>query len=222
MKQTTKEGPVGTVTRTALFAKPEVKETLVELRRVVRNALPDAGFAEREEAMLAIFDEAGRGVLEEDLQAIADDFGDRLLVAGVEYKRHHGGVSKYHCLSGILCIRRHTYRRTGTRNGRTVVPLELVTGLAEGATPALAYNVMHGYGQRDMRQHAEALLAAHRLAPPRATLERMAKRLAQPFQGVRFEVFFAFASSRAVDTCVSLANRVRLGTGFFTPRGCRL
>ena len=35
------------------------------------------------------------------------------------------------------------------------------------------------YGQHDMRQHAESLAAAHRVPPPRATLERMAKRLAK-------------------------------------------
>jgi hypothetical protein len=67
----------------------------------------------------------------------------------------------------------------GVHNGPTVVPLELLAGLAEGATPALAYNVLHGYGQRDMRQHAESLTAAHRVPPPRATLERLAKRLAK-------------------------------------------
>jgi len=56
--------------------------------------------------------------------------------------------------------------------------MELVAGVVEGATPALGYNVAHGYAQHDMRQHGEALAAAHRVPPPRATLERMAKRIA--------------------------------------------
>src|SRR5690606_28120811 len=47
--------------------------------------------------------------------------------------------------------------------------------LVEGATPALAYNVAHGYGQHDMRLHGEMLLMAHRQPPSRATLERLAK-----------------------------------------------
>jgi len=166
------------VTRTEFFAKAEVREVLAELRNGVRRVLPDGDFGAREAAMLALLDEAGRGLLEEELQALADGFGERLLVDGVEYKKHEPGTGKYHCLSGPLRICRATYRPVEVRNGPTVVPLELAAGLAEGATPALAYNVAHGYGQRDMRQHAESLVAAHRTPPPRATLERMAKRLA--------------------------------------------
>ena len=168
-----------TVTRTEFFAKPEVKEALVQLKDAARRALPTASFAEREEAMLALFEEAGRSWVEEELQALADGFGDRVLVGGVEYKKHEPGTRQYYCLGGTIRVRRSSYRRVGVHNGPTVVPLELLAGLTEGATPALAYNVLHGYGQRDMRQHAETLTAAHRVPPPRATLERLAKRLAK-------------------------------------------
>jgi hypothetical protein len=165
--------------RTEFLAKDEVKQALSELKNAARGALPTASFAEREEAMLVLLGEVGRGLLEEDLQCLADGFGDRLLVDGLEYKRHEPGKVQYYSLGGLLHVRRDSYRRVGVHNGPTVVPLELVAGLAEGATPALAYNVLHGYGQRDMRQHAETLAAAHRMPPPRATLERMAKRLAK-------------------------------------------
>lgn len=167
-----------TVNRIALFAKREVKDVLEELRNAARRALPDGDFAEREAVLLAVLDEAGRGLLEEDLQAIADGLDERLRIDGVEHKQHQPGSARYYCLSGILQVDRYTYRPVNVRNGPTVVPLELVAGLAEGATPALAYNVAHGYGQHDMRLHGEALEAAHRAPPPRATLERMAKRLA--------------------------------------------
>jgi len=43
--------------------------------------------------------------------------------------------------------------------------------------------------------------------------------MSQPFQGL---FSLAFASKRKVETCVSSANRVRLGTGFLGPRGWRL
>lgn len=168
-----------TLTRTEFFAKPEVKEALKKLKIAAREALPATGFAQREEAMLAIFEEAQRGLVEEELQGLADGFGGLLLIGGVEYKQHEPGLVQYYCLGGTIRVRRYTYRRINVRNGPTVVPLELVAGLAEGATPALAYNVLHGYGQRDMRQHREALAAAHRVPPARATLERMAKRLAK-------------------------------------------
>lgn len=168
-----------TVTRTAFLAKPEVKETLERLRREVRAALPGGNFRMREESLLAILEETMRSTLEEELQAVADGLGERLEVDGVAYKKHQPGVGKYHCLGGVLHVARDTYRQVGVHNGATVVPLELIAGLAEGATPALGYNIVHGYAQRDTRQHAESLIAAHRTPPPRATLERMAKRLAQ-------------------------------------------
>lgn len=170
---------MGTLTRSEFLAKDEVKQALSELKNAVRRALPESSFAEREVAALMLLDEAGRGLLEEELQSLADGFGAQLLVDGVEYKQHEPGQVQYYSLGGTLHVRRHSYRLVGKHNGPTVVPLELVAGMAEGATPALAYNVLHGYGQQDMRQHAEALAAAHRVPPPRATLERMAKRLAK-------------------------------------------
>lgn len=170
---------MNSVTRAEFFAKPEVQEVLGQLKEAARRALPGSSFAEREAAILALFDEAGRSLLEEELQVLADGFGNRLLVDGAEYKQHELGTVQYYSLGGPLQVRRHSYRLVGIHNGPTVVPLELMAGLAEGATPALAYNVLHGYAQRDMRQHAEALSAAHRVPPPRATLERMAKRLAK-------------------------------------------
>jgi hypothetical protein len=168
-----------TLTRSEFLAKDEMKQALAELKNAARRALPAGNFAEREAAALMLLEEAGRSLLEDELQSLADGCAARLLVDGVEYKQHEPGQVQYYSLGGTLLVRRYSYRRVGIHNGPTVVPLELVAGLAEGATPALAYNVLHGYGQRDMRQHADALGAAHRVAPPRATLERMAKRLAK-------------------------------------------
>jgi hypothetical protein len=164
--------------REKLLAKPEMKRALAKIQQVVRDVLPAEDFAEQERVTLTLLDEASRGVLEEQLRKIAGSFGDEVLVEGVPYKRHQPGTWTYHGLSGRLEVPRDTYRQKGVRNGPTVVPLELVAGIVEGATPALAYNVAHGYAQHDMRQHGDALSAAHRVPPPRATLERLAKRIA--------------------------------------------
>jgi len=59
-----------TVTRTEFFAKPEVHAALVTVKEAARRALPAASFAQREAAILALFEEAGRGLLEEDLQSL--------------------------------------------------------------------------------------------------------------------------------------------------------
>lgn len=165
--------------RSGVLAKPEVKEAMSQIRVALHNALPDASFGEREAQALAISNEAVRELLQEDLQAMSDGFGDEVLVDGVPYKEHAPGADTYHSLCGPLEVRRPSFRRMGMHNGPIVIALELAAGLVEGATPALAYSVAHGYAQHDMRTHAETLEAAHRLAPSRTTLERIAKRIAE-------------------------------------------
>lgn len=158
-----------------LIAKPEVKSAVDQMQLVLREALPAGSFAEREAAALAISNEVVRGVLMADLQAISDGFAVELLVDGEAYKRHELGTGQYHSLCGLLPVQRYTYRQIGVRNGPTVVPLELVAGLVEGATPALAYDIAHGYAQHDMRVHERTLRTAHRVPPSRTTLERIAQ-----------------------------------------------
>lgn len=95
-----------TLTRTEFLAKPEVTDALTRLKETARRALPDASFAEREEALLTLFEEAGRRLLEDELQSLADGLGDRVLVGGVEYKRHELGTVQYYCLLDPLHIER--------------------------------------------------------------------------------------------------------------------
>jgi hypothetical protein len=166
------------VNRSELFARPEVKKAVSEMRGALRRAVPEASFGEREAHALAISDEAVRGLLQEDLQTIAGGFGDEILVDGVLHKRHEPGTDTYHSLCGPLEVRRPSYRRVGVHNGPIVIALELAAGLIEGATPARAYNVTHGYTQHDMRVHLETLETAYRMPPSRTTLERIAKRVA--------------------------------------------
>jgi hypothetical protein len=170
-----------TVTRTAYLAKPEVQRVVSRLQAELK-ALPEGSFAEREVAMLVVCGEAGRAFLEDELQALADGCTARVLVNGQEHKVHEDGAATYYSLVGAVKIRRCTYRQVGVRNGPTVVVLELVAGIVEGATPALAYDVAQGYAEHDMRTHGRQLESAHRLPPPRATLERLAKRLAMSVQ----------------------------------------
>ena len=165
------------VNRSELFAKPEVKRAMAEIRHALKKALPEASFGKREAMALAINDEAVRELLQRDLQAMADGLGEEVLVDGVAHRLHEPGTDTYHGLCGPLNVSRASYREVGVRNGPTVVPLELAAGIVEGATPALAYNVAHGYAQHDMRLHEETLRAAHRLPPSRTTLERIAKRI---------------------------------------------
>lgn len=164
--------------RSELLAKPEVKRAIACAQTLLRSALPEGSFGEREAALLAITNEATRQTLEAELRDIADGFPDEVCVDRVAYRRHEPGTPAYHSLCGPLSVRRDTFRQMGIRNGPTVVPLDLVAGLVEGATPALAYNIAHGYAQHDMRAHEQGLQTAHRVPPSRSTLERLAKDIA--------------------------------------------
>ena len=167
-----------TVTRAKLIAKPEVQELIETTSQRLRSELARLPFEQLEEAVLVVAGEATRVALEAELQELADQFGDTVLVDGREYQRHEPGSVLVHSLCGGLSVTRFTYREVGVRNGPTIVPVALQAGLVEGATPALAYNVAHGYPEHDMRKHGKVLENAHRVPPPRATLERLAKRLA--------------------------------------------
>lgn len=162
-----------------LIAKPQVKLAIDKAKKLLRDALPEGSFAERESALLAITNEACREVLVAELLTMAASFPGEIMVDGVAYRRHEQGTGTYHSLCGDLPVLRDTFRQMGVRNGPTVVPLELVAGLIERATPALAYDVAHGYAQHDMRAHEANLRTAHRIPPSRSTLERLAGAIAE-------------------------------------------
>lgn len=159
-------------------SKREIEKLLRCMTRQLREALPPGSFGERESAALALTNEIVRRTLEQELQDIADSFGDVVEYRGSLYRQHETGGGKYPSLCGWVKVNRYTYRLVGVHNGPTIVPLELEAGLIGGATPELARNVAHGYGENHMRAHLELLEKAHRVPPKRATLERLAKRLA--------------------------------------------
>lgn len=163
----------------AAIANPEIAQAVAAARRSLQSVLPEGGFWSREQFALMLTNEVVRSLLEEELQSLADELGDRVEVEGIVYQKHEPGTGKYHSLCGTLEVTRCTYRQVGLRNGPTVVPVELVAGIAERATPAMAYSVAHGYAQQDSRAYHESLQIAHRVPPSRATLERMASALAE-------------------------------------------
>ena len=160
--------------------KPDAAKAkrIAELTKELRELLPEGTFADREVSMLELMAAIQKELSRQELQELADDVPEEVEVKGKTYKRHQCGAVQYYTLAGPVMVVRDTYREVGVRNGPTIVPLELMVGIAERATPALARNVVHGYARHDMRTHGEVLLEAHCSPPPRATLERMAKKLA--------------------------------------------
>lgn len=157
-------------------------------------------FADVEGAALSLANEIVRRFLESQLQSMSNGYADRLRVnfhhdeAGraprndVVYKHHQEGSATYWSLAGKLEVLRSTYRVAGVRNGPTIVPLEFEAGLIEGMTPALAKSATLGYAKGPLRDYREDLAAAHRAAPPRASLERKAKAIAERGEVINFHV----------------------------------
>lgn len=160
------------------FAKSELKKAAKLLRCAVEQSVGStASFAQREAAWLAAGNEVIRLGLEDELQRLSDACGAEVLVDGERHRRHLEGKVGYHSLCGALWVLRFSYRRVDERNGATVVPMELVAGIVDNATPALAFNIAHGFAKHDMRSHGEDLVTAHRVPPSRTTLERIAQRV---------------------------------------------
>lgn len=110
------------------------------------DALPGT-FPEREQALLGALQEAGRVGLEYDLQRIEEALPDDIAVGSERrtYRVHQPGAAVHLFLFGELRVQRRTHREVGVRNGPTVVAVELLAGIIEGATPAFAFNVTQGY-----------------------------------------------------------------------------
>ena len=148
------------------------------LRRAVDTKVgPEASFAEREAAALALANDATRQFLQDDLMARVDRHSEHIEVDGACYKRPELGTVRYYTLCGVLDLERWTYRAMGVHNGPTVVPLELEAGLVERTTPALGLRIMLGYAKDHMRSAEEDMKADHRCPPSRSTLERVAKAM---------------------------------------------
>lgn len=137
----------------------------------------DTSFTTFEVEAMAVANECVRGALGSVLHNRAQSYGEAVRVAGAEYVKHEAAVVTYHSLCGPVPVMRSTYRQTGVRNGPTIVPLELETGMVDHATPALAKAVALGYAKQDLRSYAEDLAVAHRTPPSRATMERLARHL---------------------------------------------
>lgn len=146
--------------------------------RVVRLRVDGhASFEEIERATLKVTNEGARRHLQDRLQKLADRQPDVFRFNGLGYEPHQPGEVVYHSLCGPLGVRRWTYRRQGVRNGPTLVPLEIVAGIVERASPAFGYYVGQGYAQMSSRELCADLKAAYRCPPSRSCLEDMAKRL---------------------------------------------
>jgi hypothetical protein len=224
LKTKDERNPVENVTRNELVAKPDVAEALQAVIAAAVHYVEIAGgsFAERETALLTAMQESGRVALERDLQRMEDALPAEVAV-GTEkriYREHQPGADAYPSLFGDLHVRRRSYREVGVRNGPTLIPLEHWAGLIEGATPAFAYNVSEGYGLHDTRTHQKVLASSHRHVPERATLERLAGRLAASIdeQIPAIEPIVRAAEELPVGTCAISTGLDRTSAPMTEPR----
>lgn len=212
------------VPRNEVVAKANVAEALQGVIAAAVHYVEMVGgnFAERETALLAAMQEGGRVALERDLQRMEDALPAEVAIGSEKriYRQHQPGTAAYASLFGDLHVRRRSYREVGVRNGPTLIPLEHQAGMIEGATPAFAYNVSEGYGLHDMRTHQKVLASSHRHVPARATLERLAGRLAASIdrQIPAIEPLVRAAEELPAGTCAISVGLDRTSTPMTEPR----
>jgi hypothetical protein len=137
----------------------------------------DISFGTLESLLLRATNEAVRRYLQKRLQTLSDALGDELLVGRHRYRRHLPGHVKYFSLCGAMAIDRWTYRRIDERNGKTIVALDKMAGIAHGATPALAFAIAQGVSKAPIRSVEEDLIAAFRSPPSRSKMDRIGRDL---------------------------------------------
>lgn len=161
------------------------------IERLIRASEPSLRsgltFGELEEELLSVSNELVRRVLEQTLQELSDGYAEQIMVTlpsekgtsnvTAQYRRHEVGTARYYSLCGPLDIARATYRLVGTRNGPTIVPVELQAGLIARATPALAYALAQGHAKEPIRSVEQDLHSAHRHPPSRSTMDRIAREI---------------------------------------------
>ncbi len=155
-------------------------DRLVErLEAAMRGEVEQAGgsFGAQEALLLRATNEAVRRCLLRRLQSLADALGDEIVVGRHTYRRHQPGRVKYFSLCGAMDVDRWTYRRVGERNGRTIVALDKAAGIAQRATPALAFAVAQGVAKAPVRSVEQDLLAAFRSPPSRSKMDRIGRCL---------------------------------------------
>jgi hypothetical protein len=143
----------------------------------IRNS--DVPFTDLETLLLRATNEAVRRCLQGRLQSLADALDDEIIVDVHRYRRHQPGRVKYFSLCGAMEVDRWTYRRVDERNGRTIVALDKVAGIVQGATPALAFAVARGVAKMPIRSVEEDLRAAYRCPPSRSKMDRMGRYLGE-------------------------------------------
>jgi hypothetical protein len=172
------------MTNTQIF-EPHVNriiETLTNELRKLNDTLQRPSFESLQSQVLAVTNEAARRLFEQTLQRRSDEFPELVQVDGVVYRRHHEGLVQYHDLCGSLWVKRSTYRRTDQRNGPTIVPLDLDTGLMRRTTPVLALAVLQCHAHSPPREVEKDMHAVHRCPPSRATLDRLGRDLGSEFK----------------------------------------
>lgn len=137
----------------------------------------EMSFADAEALLLRATNEVVRRCLQQRLQSLADALGDEIVIGKHTYRRHQPGRVKYFSLCGSMEVDRWTYRRVKERNGRTVVGLDQLAGMAQGATPALAFAVAQGVAKAPIRSVEGDLRAAYRSPPSRSKMDRMGRYL---------------------------------------------
>jgi hypothetical protein len=94
-----------------ILANSEVRSTVLTGSRLLRDALPEGSFEQRERAALALANEMVREVVKAELvDLVAELEADAVEVDGRRYEKHQPGSVVYHSLCGPALSRSRACR----------------------------------------------------------------------------------------------------------------
>ena len=153
-----------------------------QLSKLCEGGLAGADFECFERGVHALFNEAERAVLGEQLESLDVD----LPYVSIDGRRHHRALRSaqtYTSAAGPVTVTRTLYR---AGQGRSVVPVELRAGIAEGHwTPLAARQASYLVAQLTPQECEDTLRELGNMQPSKSSLDRLPKRLSERWEAER-------------------------------------
>jgi hypothetical protein len=152
------------------------------LTRLGQRARVDGGFEDFEREVHALFTQAEREVLAEELERFDVDV-PYVLIDGRKHCRVLRASETYTSAAGPVTVRRTLYR---AGRGKAVVPLELRAGMVEGHwTPLAARQGCFLVAHLTPQECENALRELGNMAPSKSSLDRLPKKLSARWEAHR-------------------------------------
>lgn len=153
----------------------------------VKHRQPGTGFADFERGLHARVMDLERSLLAEELVR-ADVDADQVFIDGVPHRRVLRAEETYMTAAGEVRVMRTLYKDRTDPDAQSLCPLELRTGILEGFwSPVAAEQSLWVVAQMTPQMGQELFKRMGNMAPSKASLDRLPKRIGERWEDHRVE-----------------------------------